>query len=377
MGNLPSWARYVFDLAAAQGVFLSFFLLTSRRNHRANLLLSTLAFAMAVGIFVPRWLFSVLQGLPPHTVNFLDISPYLFGPLLYLYVRQLTRQGFRWSRHWLHFLPFLVMLKVLIPFYMIPPQQKHDAIASLLVNPVDVKLAYLLVATQFGHTLIYTVLSLRCLKSFNQRLQAQFSNLDKVNLIWLTSLCWGFASLLCLIMLLSLLSFSGIDFRFPLNLYYSLGLATFLYLIAFFALRQQQILFPNPEKEKYRAASLSAMDLDRHIEPLLALMKEEKPYLENELSLSDLATRAKIPEHHLSQLLNDRLKQNFYGFINRYRLEEACALLSDPEKNHLTILAIAFQAGFNNKVSFNKVFKEREKCTPSAFRRRQCGRNST
>ena len=97
-------------------------------------------------------------------------------------------------------------------------------------------------------------------------------------------------------------------------------------------------------------------------------MESEKPHLDSDLTLPKLADHLQIPPHHLSQIINESLKQNFFDFVNGYRVEEAKQLLLDPEKSSFTVLAIAEEAGFNSKTVFNTAFKKGTGKTPSAFR---------
>jgi AraC-like DNA-binding protein len=97
-------------------------------------------------------------------------------------------------------------------------------------------------------------------------------------------------------------------------------------------------------------------------------MKQHKPYLNPELSLQMLANQLDIPPHYLSQVINEQLGQNFFDFINSHRIEEVKARLLDPQYTHLTILAIAFDSGFNSKSAFNSAFKNQTGLTPSQFR---------
>jgi len=75
-----------------------------------------------------------------------------------------------------------------------------------------------------------------------------------------------------------------------------------------------------------------------------------------------------IPAHHLTQALNEYLNKNFYTLVNEHRIEEAKQMLRNPRYNHLTVLAIAHDAGFNSKSSFNMTFKKWVGVTPSEFR---------
>ena len=75
--------------------------------------------------------------------------------------------------------------------------------------------------------------------------------------------------------------------------------------------------------------------------------------------------------YHLSQLLNENLNQKFYDFVNGYRVEEAKRALFDPANDHLTILAVALEAGFSSKSAFNAAFKKFAGTTPSDFRKQR------
>lgn len=131
----------------------------------------------------------------------------------------------------------------------------------------------------------------------------------------------------------------------------------------------------NPKIENktspYQNSSLTAEDLNRYKDRLLQLMKEEKPYLNMELTQAKLAAELNVPSHHLSEVLNSGFNQNFYDFVNGYRVLEAQKLIQDKAYKDAKILAIAFDSGFKSKTSFNRVFKNLTGSTPSEFRQKQ------
>ena len=103
-------------------------------------------------------------------------------------------------------------------------------------------------------------------------------------------------------------------------------------------------------------------------EKLQKLMETEKLHLDSNLTLPLLAKKTAVSVHHLSQVINEKLSQNFFEFVNSYRVEEAKQMLLDPDRKHLNISAIGFEAGFNSNSSFNSVFKKLTGMTPSQFR---------
>jgi len=98
------------------------------------------------------------------------------------------------------------------------------------------------------------------------------------------------------------------------------------------------------------------------------LMLKEKRFLESGLSLSSLAEDLKISTSHLSRIINSELKSNFSDYTNSFRVEEAKALILNPEFLNYTLISIGLEAGFNTKTTFNNVFKKHVGLTPSQFK---------
>jgi AraC-like DNA-binding protein len=100
-------------------------------------------------------------------------------------------------------------------------------------------------------------------------------------------------------------------------------------------------------------------------------MENDSPFLDPELTLSQLAARLGASTNHVSQVINTDFGQSFYDFVNRYRIEKAKALLSDQARADDKILSIALESGFNSKSAFNASFKKHTGMTPKDFRLRQ------
>jgi len=138
------------------------------------------------------------------------------------------------------------------------------------------------------------------------------------------------------------------------------------------ALRQPMIYSGAPgtaAKKKYEKTLLADPLRDEYRERLLRHMEEKKPFLNPLLSLADLATQVRIPAHHLSQLLNACFCQNFFDFVNSYRVRESQRLLVSESRKAKTILDILYETGFNSKSVFNTAFRKYAGMTPSEFKR--------
>ncbi len=120
-------------------------------------------------------------------------------------------------------------------------------------------------------------------------------------------------------------------------------------------------------ERKYKNSLLDEELLIEYKNRLEQIMQQEQPYLDPELSLRSLAEMMDIPSNHLSQLLNEGFDKNFSEFINTYRLEAFKEKVAEPKNRQLTILALAFDSGFNSKTVFNTFFKKTMGKTPKAY----------
>lgn len=118
---------------------------------------------------------------------------------------------------------------------------------------------------------------------------------------------------------------------------------------------------------KYKKSLFSDQELRMHKDQLIALMEKEELYLKPDLSLRMLADYMNLPPNHLSQLLNEGFEQNFADYVNMYRLENFKMKLKSNNSHQLTLLAMAYDSGFNSKTVFNTFFKKKEGMTPKAY----------
>jgi len=119
-----------------------------------------------------------------------------------------------------------------------------------------------------------------------------------------------------------------------------------------------------PENE---IKKLTDSEIAEHSTQLEKAMKAEKVYLDPALNLRQLATLVDIHPNKLSWLINDQIGKNFNEYINSYRLIDFQQRALDPNNNHLTLLGMAYDSGFNSKSVFNDFFKKQTGQTPKAW----------
>lgn len=120
---------------------------------------------------------------------------------------------------------------------------------------------------------------------------------------------------------------------------------------------------------RYERSGLSDREAAALERALLHVMETERPWQNSELTLADLAERLKTSPHKLSEVLNSQVGQTFYDFVNAYRVRDVQRRIADERSQHLKILALAMDAGFASKSTFNHVFRKHTGHTPSAYRR--------
>jgi len=126
----------------------------------------------------------------------------------------------------------------------------------------------------------------------------------------------------------------------------------------------------NNQQNNQKTKSIPKEKIKQHVDALKAYMKKEKAYLNSELRIQDVAMELNMSLHTLSHVLNTCLNQNFYDFVNQYRLEDAKTMLMDKQFDNYSILGIAYECGFNSKASFNRIFKKHTGITPSSYKKK-------
>jgi AraC-like DNA-binding protein len=125
---------------------------------------------------------------------------------------------------------------------------------------------------------------------------------------------------------------------------------------------------PASSARRYERSGLSDIEARKLKTSLLAVMDSEKPWRDSELTLAMLAERLDSTPHKLSEVLNAEIGATFYDFVNGYRVREVQRRIKAGDARALKMLALALDAGFASKSTFNQAFKKHTSQTPSGFR---------
>ena len=153
------------------------------------------------------------------------------------------------------------------------------------------------------------------------------------------------------------------------NTYLLLVVAFLFYFIAFKLLSKSKEILPKNETSKYKNSNLNPKLITKYKADLISAMETDKLFLNSKLSIHNVSEKLNIPRQYISEVLNEHMDISFQDFVNQYRVEEFVNRLQNDQNDHLTLLGIANDVGFNSKSSFNATFKKFKGLTPTEFKK--------
>ena len=306
-------------------------------------------------------------------IKFYAFSIYCIVPVFYFTIIYFIKPDKKWKPiYYLHFIFGLL-------FIIIGQNSTHIVQGNMVIN-TTVSSGFLIYFNQF---LMYFILPLQFIvylwqcfteiSRHNQNIKKFSSNTHEIDLKWLKDILY------------IIISFSFFYFIYIFTqsaVMINLFLFIALFFISYNAIRQKEIFpYSDNSKKEIRAIilaernqnsikkkELSPEDSEK-FENLLHLMQTEKLFLNTDLSLFSLANRLAVSAHNLSFIINEFSGENFNQFINRYRVQEAQKMILNSKNNHLSILGIGYEVGFNSKSAFNTTFKKVTNQTPNEFKK--------
>jgi len=293
---------------------------------------------------------------------------FLWGPSLYFYVYSMSNSRFSFNyKHIIHLMPLLIHFSYMFfKFHIYNNDIKRDLLTSGVLNSLEQQIWYIIF-----HTLIlcYIIASFIALKIYNKKIKTFFSSTERINFSWVSFILFGFVFIwVCDVTYFTVNLFGKAPEAIIEIVYPSVFILANI--IVFRALKQPEVLIQFDEHQKYKQSTLSETDKEKYLHYLLNIMGNEKPYKIPSLTINDLSGKLLVSSKYLSQIINERLRQNFFDFINSYRIKEACKMLKDNSNDKMTILEILYEVGYNTKSSFNKAFLKFNNITPTEYRRK-------
>ncbi|TGK01722.1 AraC family transcriptional regulator [Leptospira semungkisensis] len=367
-------------------IFSSFLIFTKRPRYGFDSIYAVFAICLAFPhlghLLLHRWDWDL------EFLQFSTIFPYTYGPLLLIYIRNLTEEGNSF-RKWdlLHFLPFVILeMLFAVNFFkegqeeFPPPPPGEWRRLERGFHPVGAFLSLSMT--------VYSIWIFLILDRHRKRLKDHFSNIDSIkDLRWMYWVLVLFMISTCIHWFLEWMQISDIPpENYNPRIVRGAGVLAFSVFFCWFGVRQTVVythreldLFkgkkPEPEdpsdqdedRKKYEKSGLREDKIPEYLRKIRDYMKDHKPYKESEFSIDTLSEGTGIPRFYITQILNENLKTNFYNFVNEYRVKDVMTALQSSSEEKPNILRLALEYGFNSKSTFNTSFKKIVGKTPSQF----------
>ncbi|PKP19533.1 MAG: hypothetical protein CVU05_11140 [Bacteroidetes bacterium HGW-Bacteroidetes-21] len=354
--------------AIAIGPFAAFLLV--KRKPRQPYLISII---LCLSLIVSHSYY--VRGVVGHLIEspFIIAEPFIFliSPLLYFYFSNIAskKQKLVWS-DLKHLLPFVVFFVSFIPIALHGQSTLYyDFLYSNKIVMTSILWIILVFQFLYYYSKIYKIN-----KAYTLRLAEQHSNYEQYDASWVRLFLLLFIAILAfvsVVLFVFLHNSNFSNFSTVVALFFSLQ----VYFVAYKGLTQKTFIIDNevsnqlekPAKESTEMA-LDKKQTDEKV-MLEKFMLDKNPYLNPELTLTDLASQIGMSRNELSGLINNVIGSNFYLFVNGYRIDHVKHLMQKDKHMQFTLLALAYESGFNSKSTFNAIFKKFTGLTPSEYRK--------
>jgi len=387
-------ASYLYTILAGISLFAGVVIFVKFRSH-----LAARSFCLILVVFALECFFSAFmdaKGYRDHP-SLLGLSRpliFLYGPLFYLtysYVTGYNRQ-FR-ADSFFHFLPFAAHSFLIIPFAVKSGATKIFLYEHYVKGVVYIEyLPHFMMFMKVLFFFIYAMAPMVMIIKHRKAMMEFYSTIDNVKILKLfaVALQYVFSAIFLVYIFIGYLN--GPTFLRPdIPVYFVFILGIPVFLLVFFGLTDENFFKctvstadliekdvepveeakVESDDEKYRKNKIPDELVQNGMAQLKDVMETQKPFTDSNLTLINLAQMIHIKPHHLSQILNGIIGENFYVYVNSARIKYAADLMKDKDNKDKSILEIAYQSGFNSKSAFNTYFKNIMGETPSRFRKKQ------
>jgi AraC-like DNA-binding protein len=368
--TLSAWSVALSGFGAALGLFFAMALLARRPRSAADAFLAAFCAAFAVLMAGDVMVVALAPKSWVALGNAFDGVFLLLPPLFYFYVASSVRgEGPAIGALAASLLPAL--LSLLWFSWRVVFGAGDPASDGEVGDFMPAAYTFSFVGVAVAQLLGYCAAAYWTVRTHARAVEQRFSSVHEFDLRWIQSMiAWAGAAALVWV--------AGIFIRHPAWSLFSIAMPPLMFLALGIRAQRQPPVPPatisaaspaEPEPSaKYAKSGLTDERMKSLAAQLEQFMARDKAFLEGELTLGQLAERTGIPQHQLSQVLNQHLGCSFFEYVNRLRVEEAKRCLGDPAYRDQTVLELGLASGFNSKAAFNAAFKRATGLTPSEFR---------
>ena len=352
-------------------VFALILLLKKSPIKKANSILGITFLIMTLYCFQLYYLYSA-YSIQSHTlmlyyIPFDYLLQLLMGPAIFIYLKTILNQkySFRSYKIWLHVIPTIPALAFIIYFMLLPTDLRIEKIQSNFNESMwQMEALNGLFYVQMTSYLVVCYLIIR--KQVKVSIKVLINSIH-IDIQWLKTFFT-----IDLAIMISTAPIIFIASSEKMNIIVSLTAMNIQFIYIFIKSVWQTGVIPveKIQVDKKHSPSLKIADnlTEQYFNNLIEHFKTKKPFLNSNCSIQRVSQETNIPLHHLSHVLNNKIKQNFSEFINEYRVKHAKQILNSEYSKRITIEAIALDCGYGSKTSFNRSFKKHTNLTPSEYR---------
>ncbi len=293
---------------------------------------------------------------------------YSYGVCIWFYVANLTNSKRKFSRR---DLLFFVPTVIYVAFRLILFAQNLEFKNWFGTNYYAPFIGTFVFITEFVWNVAFLYFALKHYRKYRAWLNENFSDTEKIKFDWLRNFLYIFTFIFVLGAVFDFTNSFVFKLSYIQYFYFELVLALTTYYLAIAGyLRSKTIelaFAPQAEENESKKTLLSDKELEKLKAKLQNLMETEKPYLNPQLTLSDLSKNLGVNSAVLSFIINSGFAKNFNDFVNEFRIAEVKDKLQKGATENLTLLAVAFDCGFNSKATFNRAFKKFTGVSPKEF----------
>lgn len=394
----------LYAIPVYQCLVLSLLLIFGDRKDPGNSMRIMGIFKLMLTLYFAFNLFYRLKLFSLNSHLYVFILPLILGliPVFYLYILSITRVNFSFSpKKLLHFLPSILIFLLNSPYLFLSEQEKMSFITyGFSMDQDNQRLKFLLVVYLISNYLLiniqllwYSVLVWKEYKAHKLFIESNYSYTERINLDWIRTFIISFVFFFMFNNLMYIIGFR--HHVFP-QFIFLLAISVITLFSGIHGLLQKRpehfsidrkTLEPVVDKAdlqtaseehnqessktlmiKYSGSALTEVHAEKLKGELSELMNIKKVFTNDNLSIDDVAELLRTNSKYISQVINEYHEQNFYNYINAYRIEEAKNIIRMPGSEKYSLQGIANMVGFASKSTFNKAFKKFTGMTPSEYR---------